>query len=122
MTTKQKLFCDYYLANGFKAKKAYIDAYGNTDNKDPTYPYTLLAKPEIKEYIEQRRNKLYESLKIDANRIMEETAKIAFSQDGEVSMSARLRALELLSKNMNLQTLKIESKDIIEVQLIDDEE
>lgn len=120
MTTKQRLFCDYYLANGYNAKKAYIAAYGPKDNPDPTYPYGLLAKPEVKEYIEQKRNALYNSLSIDATRIMEETAKIAFSDDDNIPVGAKLKALELLSKNMNLQTIKIDSRDIIEVQLVEE--
>lgn len=120
MTQKQRLFCDTYIANGFKAKQAYLEVYGPKDNPDPTYPYDLLAKPEIKEYIEKKRDKFYESLNIDANRVMEEIAKIAFGNDSSVPLGVKLKALELLSKNMNLQTIKTENKDVIEVQLVED--
>lgn len=119
MTQKQRMFCDKYIANGFRAKQAYLEVYGPKENKDPTYPYDLLAKPEIKEYIEQKRNKLYEALNIDAIRVMEETAKIAFETE-DVPLGVKLKALELLSKNMSLQTLKTENKDVIEVQLVED--
>lgn len=118
MTQKQKLFCDKYIANGFKAKQAYLDVYGPKENPDPSYPYDLLNKPEIKAYIEQKRSKLYESLNIDAIRVMEETAKIAF--DDDVPKGVKLKALELLSKNLNLQTIKTENKDVIEVQLVEE--
>lgn len=120
MTQKQRLFCDLYIANGFKAKQAYLEAYGSRENNDPSYPYTLLAKQEIKDYIEEKRNKLYSSLNIDAIRVMEETAKIAFGNDSSVPIGVKLKALELLSKNLNLQTLKTENKDVIEVQLVEE--
>ena len=57
MTQQQKNFCEQYLANGYNARAAYFAAFPNADksNKGPSYPYTLLNKPEIKEYIEKRR-------------------------------------------------------------------
>lgn len=42
MTEKQKLFAENYLANGFNARDAYYSAFGDTTNKQPSYPYTLL--------------------------------------------------------------------------------
>jgi len=38
----------------------------------------------------------------------------------EKNVNAKLKALELLSKNLSLQTQKTENKDIIEVQLLED--
>jgi hypothetical protein len=35
-------------------------------------------------------------------------------------VASKLKALELLSKNLSLQTQKVESKDIIEVSLVED--
>lgn len=119
MTNKQKLFADTYISNGFKAKRAYLDVYGPKDNPDPTYPYTLLANPEVKAYIEEKRKKLYDSLSIDATRVMGEIATIAFG-DEKVPLGVKLKALELLSKNLSLQTIKTENKDIVEVELVEE--
>lgn len=120
LTAKQKLFAETYLANGFNAFQAYSEAFGS-DNKKPSYPYTLLKKPEIAEYIEQRRQEIYDSLNIDARRVMSEIAEIAFDKiDDKSLLSAKLKALELLSKNLSLQTQKTENKDVIEVQLLED--
>ena len=83
---------------------------------------TLLKKPEIKKYIDKRRKEIYESLNIDANRIAQEIASIAFAQkgDGIYNTTNKLKALELLQKQFGLQNQKIETKqEIIEVSLED---
>lgn len=124
MTQQQKNFCEQYLANGYNARAAYFAAFPNADksNKGPSYPYTLLNKPEIKEYIEKRRTEIYDSLNIDANRIAQEIADIAFANKGDevYNTSSKLKALELLQKQFGLQNQKIEAKqEIIEVSLED---
>ena len=121
MTNKQKLFADTYISNGMNAKQAYYDVYGNTSNKDPAYCYTILKVPEVKAYIDQRRQEIYDSLNIDAIRVMEGIASIAFGDTSEeLPLSVKLKALELLSKNLSLQTAKTENKDVIEVQLVEE--
>lgn len=121
MTSKQKLFADTYLSNGMNARQAYYTVYGNKTNKDPAYPYTILAREDVKKYIQERREEVYNSLNIDAIRVMQEIASIAFGETNEeLSMTIKLKALELLSKNLNLQTQKTENKDVIEVQLVEE--
>ena len=121
MTEKQKLFAENYLANGFNAREAYYSAFGENGNKQPSYPYTLLKNKDIANYIQKRREEIYESLNIDATRVMQEIADIAFEPRNEKNVASKLKALELLSKNLSLQTQKIESKDIIEVSLVEDD-
>ena len=121
LTAKQKLFAETYISNGFNALEAYYTVFGKVDNKKPSYPYTLLRNPEVAEYIEERRNVIYNSLNIDAIRVMQEIAEIAFEKvEDKALLSSKLKALELLSKNLSLQTQKTENKDIIEVQLLED--
>ena len=124
MTQPQINFCERYLANGYNALDAYFSAFPDADktNRKPSYPYTLLKKPEIKAYIEKRRNEIYESLNIDANRIAAEISAIAFADKGDdvYTVNAKLKALELLQKQFGLQNQKIETKqEIIEVSLED---
>ena len=121
MTEKQRLFAEHYLANGFNARGAYYSAFGENGNKQPSYPYTLLKNKEISGYIQKRREEIYDSLNIDATRVMQEIADIAFEPRNEKNVASKLKALELLSKNLSLQTQKIESKDIIEVSLVEDD-
>lgn len=120
MTEKQKLFAENYLANGFNARDAYYSAFGENGNKQPSYPYTLLKNKEIADYIQKRREEIYESFNIDATRVMQEIADIAFEPRNDKNVASKLKALELLSKNLSLQTQKVESKDIIEVSLVED--
>lgn len=121
MTEKQKLFAENYLANGFNAREAYYFAFGDNGNKQPSYPYTLLKQKEIAAYIQKRREEIYESLNVDATRVMSEIADIAFEPRNDKNVAAKLKALELLSKNLSLQTVKTENKDVIEVTLVEDE-
>ena len=116
MTEKQKLFAETYLANGFNAMDAYRSVFGG-EGKTPSYPYKLLKNKTIADYIQHRREEIYESLNIDAVRVMQEIAEIAFEPTNEKNVSAKLKALDLLSKNLSLQTQKVESKEIIEVSL-----
>ena len=124
MTQQQINFCEQYLANGYNALDAYFAAFPNANksNRKPSYPYTLLKNAEVKEYIEKRRAEIYESLNIDASRIAEEIASIAFAAKGDevYPVNAKLKALELLQKQFGLQNQKIETKqEIIEVSLED---
>lgn len=124
MTAQQKQFCEIYLANGYNATQAYFDAFPNASrtNKKPSYPYRLLAHPEIKAYLAERRKEIYDSLNIDAERIAQELADMAFAAKGDEIYSAnvKLKALELLQKQFGLQNQKIESKqEIIEISLED---
>lgn len=120
MTEKQKLFAEKYLANGFNALQAYNEVFGEMKKHKPSYPYTLLKNPEIAEYLENRRKEIYESLNIDAIRVMQEIADIAFEPKDERNLGPKLKALELLSKNLQLQTTKIEGREVIEVSLVED--
>lgn len=118
MTEKQKLFAEHYLANGFNAMDAYRSAFGDS-NKSPSYPYKLLKNEEVSAYIKRRREEIYDSLNIDAIRVMQEIADIAFEPRTDKNVASKIKALDLLSKNLSLQTQKVESKEIIEVSLED---
>lgn len=121
MNKRHQLFADTYLSNGMNARQAYFAVYGEKTNKDPTYCYDLLRRPDVKEYIEQKRKETYEALNIDALRVMEEIAKIAFGEPGkDLPLNSKIKALDLLSRNLSLQTVKTENKDTIEVQLVEE--
>ena len=123
MTEARRIFAEAYLANGFNAVQAYRVAYpkDGKEQKNPRYPYTILKDPEVIEYIRQRREEIYESLNVDATRIITELASIGFAEKGDqvYNTSAKLKALELLSKNLGLQVVKTENKDTIEVSLVE---
>lgn len=123
LTQKQKNFCENYIANGFNALKAYNDAFPTKDGKPrkhkPSYPYTLLKNPEIKEYIKQRREEIYDSLNIDSMRVAQALAEIGFAEKEDTVYNTvnKIRALEILTKILGMQTQRIESQETIEVTL-----
>lgn len=120
MTTKKKTFCEAYLANGYNALAAYRTAFPESaGNKKPSYPYTLLKDPDVVEYIKTRREEIYDAMRIDSIRVIQEIAEIAFAEKGDedYNASSKLKALDLLSKNLGLQTQKVETKEVIEVSL-----
>ncbi len=119
---RQKQFVDEYLANGMNARRAYMKVYNKTEEKDYTYPYDLLRLPHVQEYLKQRRQEIYEGLNIDAIRVMSEIADIAFEPKTRENKSVKIKALDLLSRNLNLQTIRTENKDIIEVNIVEDTE
>lgn len=120
---KQKMVVDKYIANGYNLRQAYEEVYGKKDNKAISYPYQMIKLPEVQEYLQKRRNEIYDSLQIDAKRIATELADIAFAPKGDEHYTAQMKiqALNTLSKNLGLQTQKVESKDVIEVAIVDDE-
>lgn len=119
MTAKRQQFCEEYLRNGFNATQAYFTVYQGKAKK-PAYPFILLKDPEVAAYIKERRDMMYEAQNIDAMRVMEALSNIAFGETNEANTTAnKLRALEILSKNLSLQTQKIETQDTIEVNVVE---
>ena len=121
---KQKRMIDLYVSNGYNLKKAYLEAYGIADREGISHPYQIIKRPEVKAYLEQRRSEIYESLQVDAMRITSELATMAFAPKGDKYYNAqiKLQALNTLSKNMGLQTQKVENKDVIEVNITSDQD
>ena len=78
------------------------DESSTEENKDDALP----ENPEEFDY-------LFESEPV--------VTKIAFEKtDDKAMLASKLKALELLSKNLSLQTQKTENKDVIEVQLMEE--
>lgn len=124
LNEKQKKMVDEYIANGFHLKEAYMKVYGVSNRNGISYPYQMIKLPEVQAYLQQRRNEIYDSLQIDAKRIATELAEIAFAPKGDEHYTAQMKiqALNTLSKNLGLQTQKVESKDVIEVAIVADDE
>lgn len=121
MTMKNEEFCLEYCANGYNGTNAYKKVYGTpTDTVAGANATRLLAKQEIQNRIKEiRKNKLIQ-MQIDADRITEKLAEIAFTEKGDQYYKSQdqLKALDLLAKAFGL-TNKVEVKtDVIEVDII----
>lgn len=108
LTDKQELFIEEYLANGFNVAEAYRSAYGTERVNNA---YRAFNAPAVKEEIQRRLKEKHETLNITADRVMEELASIAFAKKGDdiYNATAKLKALDLLQKQLGVQTQKVEA-------------
>lgn len=117
-------FCLEYVSNGYNAKKAYYDVY-HTEN-----PISLdsgvnkmMRKPEVKARIDELIKEKYATLHINGERVAEKLAEIAFAEkDDEIyGTNAKLKALDMLQKQLGLQKQQIkqevDNKMTIEVSI-----
>ena len=122
MTEKQKLFCEEYLKDKeLNATQAYLRVYKNvkSDSVASVMASKLMAKPEIKEYIQERLDLIHDQNTADAKEVMEyltsvmrgqsESEVLKLNGDGNQSVIKkrpeerdRLKAAELLGKRFGL--------------------
>lgn len=112
LNKKQLDFIAFYLNNGYNATQAYLAAYDCTYETAAKNAYKTYNNPEVKEEIKRRQQEHYEMLNISAERIAEELASMAFAAKGDkdYSGSVKLKALDLLQKQLGLQTQKVEAE------------
>lgn len=110
LTKKEKAFCEEYVKVG-SATKAYLNAYGGTYETANATGWRVLKKPGIKEYIAELQKEAFASACINAEKVALKLAEIAFAEKGDenYSASAQLKALDLLQKQLGLQTHKVEA-------------
>lgn len=108
LTAKQELFVQEYLANGMKLIKAYMAAYPNANEKTANKEsWKLMRKEPIKARIRELQHERFEQLGINADSIATQLKEIAMAEDA--SYSERMKALDLLQRQMGLQTQKVDA-------------
>ena len=117
---KQKAFCEEYVANGYNAQKAYAivyDCWNEASVRSNTC--RLLKNEKVKEYIKELQKERFEALNISAERVAEKLAYIAFAEkdDNYYNATAQLKALDLLQKEMGLQTQKVDANVSTEINI-----
>ena len=123
LTAKNKLFVEEYVANHYNATQAYMAAYQCDYSSANKKAFTLLKKPEVKEYIKEIQRERTEQLNITADRVLEELASIAFAEKGDkdIPAAAKNKALELIQKQIGAQApQKLEAEVNSQVVFIDD--
>ena len=111
LTRKEKAFCEEYVANGGNASRAYFAAYDTTIENARKEYCKVFRKPEIKAYIRELQKVEFEAACITAERVGLKLSEIAFSakDDKDYNATAQLKALDLLQKQLGLQTQKIDA-------------
>lgn len=111
LTKKEKEFCEEYINNGCNASRAYQVVYGCCIEDARKRYCKTFRKPEIKEYIRKLQQEAYEAAFINAERVALKLSDIAFAakDDEFYTVSAQLKALDLLQKQLGLQKQHIEA-------------
>lgn len=112
LNDKHKAFCEEYVANGYNATKAYMKVYENANPETSgTMASRVLKKDNVKAYIKELQRERFEALNISAERVAEKLSDIAFSakDDAYYNATAQLKALDLLQKQLGLQTQKVDA-------------
>lgn len=111
LTKKEQAFCEEYVRNGYNSSQAYCKVYGcSIEDARKRYCKTF-RKPEIKEYIAALQKEAFAVAAISGERVALKLADIAFAEknDDIYIVSAQLKALDLLQKQLGLQKQTIEA-------------
>lgn len=113
LRTRYKAFADAYLSNGGNAYRAALAA-GYSESFAKGRSYELLDREEIQEYLTRRRQQMAKRA-VSPERVLLELADIGFGQRNYPAydmfgkeyqkapgMNARLKALELMGRNLGL--------------------
>ena len=111
LTDRNKEFAREYIANHYNGTQAYLKVYECSYENAARKAWGLVHKPEVQEYSKELQKERVEALNISADRLLEELAQMAFAEKGDEDYPAniKVRALDLLQKQMGLQSQKIEA-------------
>ena len=123
LTKKEKAFCEEYVANGGNASRAYYAVYDTSLENARKIYCKVFRKPEVKEYIAALQKEAFAAACINAERVALRLSDIAFAdKDDEIyNISAQLKALDLLQKQLGLQHQKLEADINTEINIVIEE-
>lgn len=109
LTVQQSKFCEEYVANGYNATQAYMASYNATYETANKNAWKILKMDAAQNYIVHIQKDRVKALNISAERILEELSTIAFAEKSDqiYTVTAKLKALDLLQKQLGVQTQKI---------------
>lgn len=110
MIEKHRMFCDEYLKD-MNATRAYMEVYNAKSEKSAQASASrILAKEEVKRYLEKETKKQHDETIADASEVMRYFTSV---MRGEVELPPRERnkAAEILAKRYKLLTERVEVVD-----------
>lgn len=123
LTKAQKEFCERLLVNGYNYTEAYSFTHPNCSYANAAKSaYRYGKMPEIQEYISQLQEEALKRAAIGPARVAKKLGEIAFADkdDEHYPVSAQLKAIELLQKQMGLDKKVIDAKVDAAVMIVDD--
>ena len=120
LTKKEQTFCEEYIKNGYNATKAYLTAYDCEYTTANGQGYRMLRKPHINAYITELQKQAFAAACITAERVALKLGDIAFAdkEDELYNVTAQLKALDLLQKQLGLQKQKLEADINTDINII----
>lgn len=108
---KREHFCLEYVSNGYNATEAYRVAFNCDSPNAYKLAYRLMQEPEVHKRIEDLIHQKYLALHINADRLAEKLATMAFAEpdDEFYGPQAQLKAIDLLQKQLGLQKQNIKA-------------
>lgn len=98
MTTKQELFVQKYLENGYNATRAYMDAYpGKDENTAAVNGHKLLRSTNIQDLIAKHKKELADKSEITKEYLIQQLKDI-LEDNKENNPKAALGAIEQITK------------------------
>ena len=120
LTKQQKLFCEEYIKD-YNGTAAYLRSHPKAnENTARSDAYKLLKREDIIEYIHVLQAEIVKISAISANKILKELDKIVMSETS--SNTDKLRALDIMSKNLNIQNMKTDGEITITIGYKDTDE
>lgn len=122
LTRKEKTFCEEYVRSG-NASRAYFFAYDTTlENARKEY-CKVMKKPRVKEYIAALQKAEFDAACITAERIGLKLAEIAFAEkdDAYYTPTHQVKCLDLLQKQLGLQTQRVEADVKTDINIVIEE-
>lgn len=121
LTPMQRKFVEEYIKD-YNGTRSYKEVYNlaSDDRIISSKASTLLKKPEIQEYLHRLQDEAVKAAGITASKILIKLDEIV--NDPKASRGEKMKAMDLLSKNLGLQTQKVETTAKIVVINIDDED
>ena len=108
LTAIQRRFLEEYIKD-YNGARAYMRACPNVDYETAKVTAChIMKKPEAHEYLDQLEGEKFKELRINAEHIATELAKIAFMDD-EATKKDKMKAMELLQKQLGLQQQNIKA-------------
>lgn len=123
LTKKERDFCEEYVRNGGNASRAYYFAYDTSIENARKEYCKVFRKPAVKEYIRNLQKVAFENACITAERVALKLSDIAFAdkEDELYNVTAQLKALDLLQKQLGLQKQKLEAEVNTEINIVIEE-
>ena len=97
LSAKHKAFCDEYLANGMNALQAYKSVYKVSDKVAGASGVRLLDNVNVKEYLQEERQKIAKRLNITKEELLLDLQEIKNSNKG-IRDGIAMKAIEIINK------------------------